>query len=115
MLDGATFGGATVKPIEVKAKDLCKYYSLLVQAEGTGVRVEYARGGDVHVLAGLRPDVTERGHASVKRILVIEDEHEKYYAGNYEFAVTAFIIGDRRLPPKGVVAAILSATARRRE
>jgi hypothetical protein len=86
------------RTIEITARDLCKLCSLMRQVNRTVVGAEHLKGDKTHTLTNLRPDVTARGNASVKRIGVVEDGHEKWYAGNYEFVVTAFIIDGERRP-----------------
>ena len=86
------------KTITMKAKDLCKLCSLWAEESGSAVGAEHVRGGKARALADLRPDVTKGGKPSLKTIGCTEDGAEKWYPGNYEFFVSAFIVGGHRLP-----------------
>jgi hypothetical protein len=105
---GLRQGIITVMAIrKMKAKDLVRLCGDVARArrhfwlndlKSADVRVEYQKSGGIHVLADLRPSLSVRGTPTFRTIQAIEDGQGKYYDGNYEFNVTALLIGDERCP-----------------
>ena len=86
---------------KIVAKDLAKLSSQLRHFGQIDVGVEYIKGGARHTLRDVRPDINESGRPTVRTIRATQDGHERHFDGNYEFEVTALLVGDKRWPVGG--------------
>ena len=85
-------------PKKIKAKDLAKVCSLLRHFRRIDVKVEHLRGGTTRTLSEVRPDISAKGRPTTRTIQAVEDGCQRYFDGNYEFEVTALLVGSERLP-----------------
>jgi hypothetical protein len=84
----------------MKAKELWKLASAIARVSLGNARfkVEHQRKGALSVLSDFGPTITAKGHPSSRTIRLNEDGSEKLDDGNYEFAVTMFVVNDESIP-----------------